>query len=131
MSVSAYKRTVRDNASPRDIERSIFSRITAALAQHAATYDQATDSITRMALLQGSLQPALLENTRLWALLRTDLSHPDNALPPETRAGLISLSHAVDRQTTAILRGEGLVQGLLDINRPIIDGLAGIAPEGV
>lgn len=133
MSVAAYKRTQRASETPRDIERQIFSRVTAALSCSAESFDAAPDQRTRLAILSGSLQLALAENIRLWSLLRADLNHADNSLPPDLRAQLISLALFVERHTTAVLRGTGLLQVLVDLNRAVIGGLSGLgpAPEGV
>lgn len=129
MSVSAYKRTLRETQSPRDVERQILSRVTTSLSRYAKTYDEAVDTAGRLSILSGGLSLALAENIRLWSLLKSDLQAPDNKLPAELRAQLISLAYFVERQTNQITRGEGNVQSILSINRSIIDGLAGIAPE--
>lgn len=128
MSVAAYKRTQRASETPRDIERQIFSRVTAALSSSAQSFDAAPDNRSRMAILSGSLQLALAENIRLWSLLRADLNHADNQLPPALRAQLISLALFVERQTAAVIGGTGLLQVLVDVNRSVIDGLSGLAP---
>lgn len=128
MSVAAYKRTQRVSETPRDIERQIFSRVTAALSSSAQSFDAASDNRSRMAILSGSLQLALAENIRLWSVLRADLSHADNALAPELRAQLISLALFVERHTTAVIGGTGPLQVLVDVNRSVIDGLSGLAP---
>ena len=127
MSVSAYKRVQRDLESPRSVERRIFSRITADLETWGATYDRAESKADRLSALKGSLQLALADNTRLWSLLRRDLSQPENALPPELRAAIISISYTVDRITADLMSGAGTVAALVGINRPFIDGLAGIS----
>lgn len=35
---------------------------------------------------------AIHKNSELWSILATDLAQPDNTLPDETKAGLISLA---------------------------------------
>lgn len=127
MSISAYKRTQRASDSPRDIERQIFSRITSALAVTGPTHDDAQDPAVKRDILNGTLQVALVENTRLWARLRQDLAHPENQLPESLRAQLISLALFTERTTNAILRGEGRVADLVSVNRSIIAGLSGVA----
>lgn len=127
MSVSAYKRVQRDLESPRSVERRIFSRITADLETWGQAYDRAETGLEKLSALKGRLQVALSENTRLWALLRRDLSEPDNALPTELKASIISISMTVDRLTSGVLSGTGRVADLVGINRPFIDGLAGIS----
>ena len=129
MSISAYKRSIRSSETPRDIERQIFSRITSALHAHAAHYDENDDRYTRLQILAGPLQMALAENSRLWGALKSDLGRPGNALGAELRAQLISLALYVERETRAILIGDGSVSALVTVNRSIIDGLAGISPN--
>lgn len=129
MSISAYKRTMRDTQSPREIERQIISRITATLATYAQTYDTAETASARLAILSGGLQTGLIENIRLWSALKADLGREDNELPAELRAQLISLALFVERHTNQVLRGEGRVEALLAVNRSIIEGLAGLAPQ--
>lgn len=129
MSVSAYKKTMRETETPRSIERRIFSRITAELSKNVTAFDEAESETARRLILTGSLQPALVENTRLWNALRADLGHPDNQLPDELRAQLISLALFVDRQTTAVLGGTGKLAALVAINKAIIEGLAGLLPN--
>lgn len=129
MSVSAYKRTLRETQSPRDVERQILSRVTSSLARYAQSYDEAADAKARLSVLSGGLSLALAENIRLWALLKSDLQSNNNSLPAALRAQLISLAYFVERQTSQITRGEGSVDAILSINRSIIDGLAGISPE--
>ena len=127
MSVSAYKRVVRENDHPREIERRVFSRITQSLSQHATVFDALEDRSERLNVLNGGLQLALSENVRLWAVLKADLGRAENQLPEKLRAQLISLALVVERMTGSILHGEGKVGHLIAINRPIIDGLAGIS----
>lgn len=128
MSVSAYKRTMRDTQTPRETERQIISRITANLAVHAETYDKAETPKARLAVLSAGLQLPLAENIRLWSALKADLGREENALAPQLRAQLISLALFVERHTSQVLRGEGKLETLLTINRSIIEGLAGITP---
>lgn len=123
MSISAYKNTVRRNAAPREIERQIFSRITAQLSVHGPAYDGA-EKIQRLSLLAGGLQIALFENVRLWMAIKNDLSHDDNKLPPELRANLISLALFVENHTRKLLSGTGEVESLTAVNQLIISGLA-------
>lgn len=122
MSIAAYKSTIRQSESPRQIERRILSRLTGALEAHAA-YDTATKS-ERLDILSKGLRNALSDNQNFWNELKYDLAQPGNALSPELRAGLLSIALWIDRQTSAVMGGQGSVRALADINRTIITGLS-------
>lgn len=123
MSITAYRSTIRQSESPRQIERRIFSRLTGALEAHAA-YDSATTTRERLDILSGGLRNALAENQTFWNALKLDLAQPENELSPELRAGLVSIAFWVDRKTSAVLSGQAGVRALADINRTIITGLS-------
>ena len=129
MSLSAYRRTLGQTETPRQIERRIMVRITADLSRHAESYDRATDRAQRLGLLAAGLRDALSDNVRLWSALKADLLSPGNALPAELRGGLVNLAAFVERQTGALLGGEGRVAALVDVNRPVIAALSGSATE--
>lgn len=123
MSIAAYKSTIRQSESPRQIERRILSRLTGQLEAHAA-FDTAT-GLERIEILARGLRAALAENQIFWNELKYDLAQPGNALSPELRAGLISIALWIDRQTSAVMGGDPGVMALAEINRNIIAGLAG------
>lgn len=122
MSIAAYKSTIRQSESPRQIERRILSRLTGALEAHAA-FDTAP-TMERLNILSNGLRHALSENQTFWGELKYDLAQPGNALSPDLRAGLLSIALWVDRQTSAIMGGQPGVRALADINRTIIKGLS-------
>ena len=128
MSIAAYKRTIRESESPRQIERRVFLRITHALAQASATYDKAANREERADILAKDLRHPLAENQKLWSTIKHDLMLPDNGIPPQLKAGLISLALFVERQTATIVGGNGTVGVLVQINESIIAGLSGDAP---
>ncbi len=125
MSLAAYKRTIEETESPRQIERRLLSRITGVLERHRADFDATNDPRERLGLLAGELRDGLWKNQEMWLSLKSDLAEPDNVLPPELRAGLISLALWVERHTAGILRGSGNLDVLIVVNRSIIAGLAG------
>ena len=126
MSIAAYKSTIRQSESPRQIERRILSRLTGALEAHVA-YDTAV-TFERVQILSNGLRAALSENQTFWNELKYDLAQPENALSPELRAGLLSIALWVDRQTGAVMGGQPGVRALADINRSIITGLSAPKP---
>ena len=75
------------------------------------------------------LKDALWRNMELWNALRADLLEDGNALPEALRAGLVSLSFAVNRNTQRVLRGEGGIDLLIHINRSVMQGLQGAAQQ--
>jgi flagellar protein FlaF len=118
MSLQAYKTAASRAESPRETEYRLFGQVTRAL-MHAATLD--TSEIAARI-------DALDWNRRLWSALATDCSDPDNSMSPELRAQIISISLFVSRHSSAIMRGEDDFEALIDINRMIMQGLAGPGP---
>ncbi|MDC0739425.1 flagellar biosynthesis regulator FlaF [Cognatishimia sp. SS12] len=125
MSITAYKRTITETESPRQIERRILSNVTADLESRHLAFDQAATSGDKLALLADGLRDSLWHNERIWMALRNDLADSGNALPPDLRAGLISLALWVETHTQKVLAGQQKIKPLLDINRSIIRGLEG------
>ena len=68
---------------------------------------------------------ALSDNGRLWTTLAVDLAQPENALPKELRARLFWLAEFTAHETTRILRNEGDVSILIEINAAVLQGLRG------
>lgn len=129
MSVSAYKSVIRQSEAPRQIERRVFAKITSDLEVHAEDFDYAETYLDRLQILAGGLRQALQDNLKLWSALKFDLASTTNALSPELRAGLLSIALWVERQTAEVLGGETGALDLIDVNRSILDGLSGVAPE--
>lgn len=116
MSVSAYKKTIKETESPRNIEKRVFSRVTGNLEKLEDNPDN---------YLKAEYKAALWENQKLWMALRSDLVLPENSLPPNLKAQLISIGIWVDNHTQKILRGQGRIVDLVNVNKSIIHGLEG------
>lgn len=125
MSIAAYKRTISDTESPRQIERRVLSSVTAEMESNYLAFDQAETLGERLALLAGGLRDTLWYNERIWMTMRNDLAETGNALSPDLKAGLISLALWVETHTQGVLKGEKNVKPLLDVNRSIVRGLEG------
>lgn len=125
MSIAAYKRTISDTESPRQIERRVLSSVTAELEAQYLMFDQAESSVEKLGLLSGGLRDTLWYNQRVWMTLRNDLAETGNALSPDLKAGLLSLALWVETHTQGVFKGEKKIKPLLDINRTIIRGLEG------
>ena len=128
MSVSAYKNVIRQNEAPRQIERRVFAKITSELERFAEEFDDSETYLDRIRILSSGLRQALQDNLKLWSALKFDLMNPTNALSPDLRAGLLSIAIWVERHTAQVTGGESGVLDLIDVNRSILDGLAGLAP---
>lgn len=113
MSLQAYRRVQQVAESPRQTEYRLFAQVTGSLIRAKET--QATG---------GALMESLDWNRRLWSALSTDCSMPENALPKELRAQIISLALWVNRYTSEVMRGKGDIDALIDVNKAIMEGLA-------
>ncbi|MGR3322012.1 MAG: flagellar biosynthesis regulator FlaF [Pseudooceanicola sp.] len=131
MSVAAYKRTIRESESPRQIEARVFARITGDLRDNRADFDAAQTREARIGVLSGGLGKALRDNQKLWTYLRDDLAQPGNQLPPQLRAQLLSIALWVDRQTAQVMGGAQGLSALIDVNAHILAGLTRANPESV
>jgi flagellar protein FlaF len=115
MSLQAYQRAAEQAEGPKQTEYRLFSLVTRALMD-AAQKDERDFS--------GRIR-ALHWNRRLWTTLAGDCANPDNRLPMELRANIISLSIWVDKHTSRVMQKEEAIQPLIDINRIIMQGLSG------
>ena len=115
MSLQAYQKAAEQAEEPRQVEYRLFGLVTRALMEAA----QSDDKDVRARI------KALHWNRRLWSTLADDCASPTNALPPEARAQIISLSIWVNRHTSAVMQREEQIQPLIDVNRMIMQGLGG------
>ncbi|ODT87492.1 flagellar biosynthesis regulator FlaF [Phenylobacterium sp. SCN 70-31] len=117
MSLQAYQQAATRAESPRDLEYRLFAQVTRALMEAAKLPREDV----------GGRMDALDWNRRVWATLAADCSQPDNALPKPLRASLISLSIWVGKHTSLVIRNQEEFEPLIEINRMIMQGLAGDA----
>lgn len=112
MSVQAYQATMKVTEDARQNEYRLFGMVTGALIE-ARNRDSER------------LIEAVDWNRRLWLTLQMDLWSDDNGFRDELKAQLISLSIWVDKHSSKLLRGEAAIDPLIQINRMIMEGLAG------
>ena len=117
MSLQAYQQASARNEAPRQAEYRLFGQVTRALIE--ADSVDASDIKTRISAIDW--------NRRMWSALAADCAAPNNALPGPVRAQLISLSIWVAKHSSAVMRREEEIGPLVDINRIIMQGLAGSA----
>ena len=93
----------------------------AAFSQAAYVMDQARQKLNDKELGERALK----YNQMLWSIVQNDVSQPDNALPEELKANLMSLSIYVDKQTTTGLKdpSDELFDSLINMNLNIAEGL--------
>lgn len=113
----AYAGAIRALAPDRMIEYRVFGQVTGALSR-----------ALRPDAPFPELAAALTRNMELWTVLLLDLSRPDNALPEDLRARLLSLGLYVRRQSEAALRREADAARIVEINTAIMRGLRGRRP---
>lgn len=114
MSHEAYK-SAQKTANPRDTEYRAFSEATRRL--------MAAKEEGRADLKQ--LIEAIHLNRTLWGALASDCADPENQLPSETRALIVSLARWVSVYSSQVMQTKESVEPLIDVNRIIMDGLAG------
>lgn len=115
MSLQAYQQAAQRAENPRETEYRLFALVTRSLAEASAA--DASDVGARIRALDW--------NRRLWAVLANDCAKPENRLPEALRARIISLSLWVNRHTSAVARREAEFDLLIEVNRTVMQGLAG------
>ena len=115
MSLQAYQKASARAENPREMEYRLFGQVTRALM--AAAEADVSDTATRI--------DALDWNRRLWSVLATDCADSATSLPVELRAQIISLSIWVNKHSSAVMRREEDFAPLIDVNRIMMQGLAG------
>jgi flagellar biosynthesis activator protein FlaF len=118
---NGYRAVRLQTESPRSIEAQLFAEITAGLVRAQRAGKPGFQDLVA----------ALHKNRTLWEALLADLAHDGNVLPTALKAQLIRLGHFVRQFTVGVLKGEGDVQALIDVNNAILEGLRAIrADEG-
>ena len=117
---NAYRQTLAETESPREMERRVFSQVTRALQDADSEGRPSSDALT---------QDALARNQQLWGALMFDVADKDNPLPERLRAQIISLAMFVDKHTGEVLAGRKSLTPLIELNQMMIRGLQGVRPE--
>jgi flagellar protein FlaF len=116
MSLQRYQAAQSATETARQTEYRLFGQVTRALvaARDAGAHARGTPEWHK----------ALLWNRRLWLALQGDLATDGNALPDDLRARLISIALWVDKHSRKVMKGEGELTPLIEVNRNIMGGLA-------
>lgn len=97
----------------KDMEYDAFSRVTRMLTQ-APRKCRSVDTVK-----------AVSKNNELWALLASDLAHPQNGIDDVTKAGLLSLAMFSLRHGQSVLAGSAQTDILIEVNLSVMKGLRG------
>ena len=112
---SAYAKTARTTQSPRDLEASLLLK---AAQQLQSAFDNWQPG-------GAELSTALAYNRRIWTILATSATEPDNPLPAAIKTNVAQLAAVIFQRTMAILiepAPEKLAL-LVRINRDVASGL--------
>ena len=109
---AVYKTVQNKTDDPRDVEYRLLAQVTASLMRARDNPKEIHDKVK-----------AILWNRDVWSALRVDLSDENNQLPKQLRASLISVSLWIEKETQALLNGNGDMDAVIDINRNIMAGL--------
>ena len=112
MSLQAYNKTIQSTEDSRSMEYRLFAQITGDMM-----------SAAKSGQVDAPLADAIGRNRQLWQALAMDCRKPENQLPEQLRASIISLSIWVHKHTKLVMSKEENVQDLIDINRTIKQGL--------
>ena len=110
----SYAEVTQDSsATARDREREALDRMLDALRRAEAAGTRSREAVEAIYLTRN-----------LWALLVEDLANPENALPEELRAGLISIGLWIMREAEALRLGQrDSFAAMIEITTMIRDGL--------
>jgi len=92
------------------------------LREREADVFRRTNAVLRRAREKGGISRAIADNRLLWTTLTNLLLDPDNALPAELRASIVSVGIAVQREMAS---AEPNFDFLLKVNENIAAGLSG------
>ena len=114
MSVAAYTRASQNSENTKQTEYRAFAIFTRALEEAEAEGPVA-------------VVKAVADNRQLRLTLQMDLVSPENQLPKELRAQLLSIAIWVNKYSVAAMKKEALLEPLLSVNKQIMEGLRGTA----
>jgi flagellar protein FlaF len=101
--------------SQRDREYAALSKVTYMLQAYRKSR---SESINDFLL-------ALNQNLKLWTIFASDVGREENELPNRIKSLIFYLFEFTQLETHKIMRGEGDVDALIDINKSVMKGLRG------
>jgi flagellar protein FlaF len=119
---SAYSRTAQTGQTPRELEASILMKSASRL--QGIRDDWANRS--------GELDEALTYNRKLWTVLVSSVTRPENPLPTPIKQNVVNLGLFIFNHTLSLMATPApeRIGILVSINRELAAGLRGMgAPE--
>lgn len=111
---ATYGKAQVNATDPRDVEYRLLADATARL-------QKAKESTDPLAIKEQIA--AAIQNGKVWAALKADLGSPENQLPKDLRASIISVAIYIEKETNNVMAGKGDIDTLIYINRQIMGGL--------
>ncbi|MGR3514785.1 MAG: flagellar biosynthesis regulator FlaF [Paracoccaceae bacterium] len=108
-----YRKSGLHVKSPRDAEYEAIAKVSHRL--RAASQNRKTDFPSYIS--------AIYDNNRLWTTLASDVAVPENGLPKDLKARLFWLAEFTNRETQKLLKNQGDVGVLIEINASVLQGL--------
>lgn len=108
--VASYKTTQFRSNSPQEMEYQLIVEVTRDLERAKTDGGQAMIN-------------ALYRNSRMWTAFASDCLDPENGLPQNLRARIVSLSLWCERHSRDVRHGAAGVEPLIEVNRAIATGL--------
>ncbi len=112
----AYGEAQKRTADDKQIELALFRQITQSLELAA---QEGQKSLTLWA-------DAVHRNQQMWSVITSDILHPQNALPEETKKSLLRVAEFVRQHSMQVQAGTGEIADLIELNMTI---MAGLSPE--
>lgn len=112
---TAYDPTATPVRTPRSTEYEAFARTTRKLK--AAKTGSGVD-FKRMV-------DAVHDNRLLWSFMAACVADSENALPAELRAQIFYLAEFTSQHSRRLLKGEGDIDILIEVNTAVMTGLRG------
>lgn len=117
--LEAYQSVEKSTLSGRELEASVLNKAALRL-QDVQQHWSAPDH-------ESMLDEALKYNQRVWSFFQSEVSQPDNPLPPEIKQNILALSVFVDRRIFEVMAypAPEKLDILININRNLAAGLRG------
>lgn len=112
MTLNAYQAARARAETPRSAELRLLGEITGEMME-----------AEERGLKGALLMPPLHRNRQMWNAFSNDCNDPNNGLPRDLRAQIVSIGLWVDRFTSDVIAGRERIRELIEVNRTIMEGL--------
>ncbi len=109
---SAYQKNLNVVENPRAVEYRLLGQVTAALLDAGKNLND-----------KPKLIGAILWNKNVWDHFLIEVQDDANRLPKDLRVKITNIGIWVNKETSRVMDGESNVDGLVEINQIIMEGL--------